>query len=291
MFLNQSDAGIRCSQNFFVNNLERVIFDSCNHGIVVAAGQADLNTFIRCRFEELNHRAVDIVNGQANTFIGCRFEARSGATGQETIGLNNCDMTVFQGCYFEDTFETLLAEINSKNTACFRDCRFSGQENTGGGLQPEVFVSNGIVLFENNQFAQGSNGPNDMALVGANVSLGNGRQNIWRQYSNGNYSAVTRQAELTSGAAMDLLTFTRVGTADSQNRQLLSGFLGVTITGRNNAGTIVSVNRTYQLSARGQSNSTIVLDTDQIANQDHLPARAQRSVLVRKRARHRHLRL
>lgn len=174
--LNASLSGIRCTQMFLINTLNRVIFDSTLIGINVAAANANLNTFRDCQFIELDDSAVRFSSGEANTFSGCRFEARNTAVvGETTLILVGMKATTFDGCYFEDVFRQILTETSSSNTTSFKNCRFSGQE-TG---QTELFTSDGAVVFDSNDFFVGSNGSAQMIVRGVNRNLASIDANTW----------------------------------------------------------------------------------------------------------------
>lgn len=111
-------------------------------------------------------------------------------------------------------------------------------------------------------------------LHGRNIKLGaEGRNNVWRLWDTvaGSFSANMRQIEITtSGAAEDLLIFTRSGAALSSNRQLLLGYVTLSVTSINNVPNYVTINRLYHLSARGETSNTINLVATLLNEDDNL---------------------
>ena len=272
-FENQTVRAIDCDQFFIGNNFYDCVFSYCT-GAIQVGKFANLNNFVNTRFEGMSSDTIIFLDqggsargGEVNNFTGCRFEARKNTTdtGHTVAILQSCTQTVFDGCYFEDTWKTILSETGATpyNTTAFKNCKFSGQELSvaPAGPKPELFISNGIVNFENNYFEFGTDGSSTAQpyVIGSNPGLNTAFSKIYfgpRTTDSG--KAITAPWTPVSGIATNLLSITRSDTTNSPlNRSMVGGNIRVEVTGYDSGNVPVVMNYTFPFAVKIFANSTL----------------------------------
>lgn len=200
LFLNQTTAGFYSNQMLIVANFNGGAFDSTTKGLHTDSANTNLVSFFQWQFVELADSAIQLDGGsEAVSVYFCRFEARntSADAGNTVIALEAAKAFMVAGSYFENTFKNILTETGSSDTVLFMSNRFSGQEDTGSGLQSETFTSDGVVTFCNNQFQQTSFGSEQMTLVGSNPGLDSRKSWVWRHNEPDYVDVTTPQITVT----------------------------------------------------------------------------------------------
>jgi hypothetical protein len=174
-FETQGSGAIRCDQFFLLNNFTNCVFYYCVNGIY-SGKHANLLTLHACRFEGLDGYSLFLDAGpgergcESAHLLGCRIEARNapGMTGGVVFRLRNPRVFTVEQCYIENTFRRILEETGSNNSTSFLRNWFSGQENDvpPNGWKSEEFTSDGVVVFDTNEFLQGSRGAARMEVRG-----------------------------------------------------------------------------------------------------------------------------
>ncbi|MDB5886181.1 MAG: pectate lyase superfamily protein [Polaromonas sp.] len=284
-FENQTVRGIDCDRYFIANNFYNCVWFYCTSGIQCGMF-ANLNNFVNCRFEGMAQNTIVFLDGappgspgtgrggEVNVFTGCRFEARKTPltdTGFTLAILKTCTNTVFDGCYIEDTWQTILVEEGAGpyGTTVFRNCKFSGQEVSvlPAGPKSERFYSDGVVTFDNNYFEFGTTntGTARLHLVGSNAGLNTSNaQVLLAAPSVDGGQVLAKPWAPASGTTKTLLSVTRADlTNAAANAGVVSGRVRLAVTGADAAGVPFSFNRAYPFVITGFSNAamTAVLGT------------------------------
>ena len=279
-FENQTIRAIDCDQFFIANNFYDCVFSYCG-GAIQCGKVANINNFFACRFEGMTTNTIVYLDGtpvgspgtsrggEVNNFIGCRFEARANSTdaGYSVAILKGCIDTIFQGCYFEDTWKVILAEENATayNSTMFRDCKFSGQEVSvaPAGAKSEKFDSTGIVNFENNFFEFGSDGTStaSLRLIGSNIGLNTAASTLYPGVVTlDNGVAITKPWTPVVSTAKNLFTVSRTDLTNSVNNvATVGGQLKILVQGFDSIGTPFSLSRSYPFNVFLYTNSTVVV--------------------------------
>lgn len=179
-FETQGTGAIHCDQWFLVNNFVNCVFYYCVNGIY-SGKHANLLNVHYCRFEGLDGYSLflDASRGERGCesahIVGCRIEARNtpGIRDGAVFRLRNARLFTVEHCYIENTFKRILEETGSNNSTAFLRNWFSGQENDvpPNGWKSEEFMSDGVVIFDTNQFLQTSRGAARMDVRGTNSGL------------------------------------------------------------------------------------------------------------------------
>jgi hypothetical protein len=259
----QTTRGVECNYAMIANNFTNCVWFYSVGGIKTGR-EANLNNFINCRFEGLDAESVIfssttpgiVCGGEANRFQGCRFEARNtpAITGKSVIKLDTCQGTVFDGCYFENTFQTILTEVNGNGTTTFQNGRHTGQESDvapAGQFKKDVFVSDAIVNFNGNTFLTGSSGTANMRIGAENPGLYTLDANIWRENAMTSKKVMSRNKSLASGVQQAFFRFRRSVLNGFDDRQVVAGVVTVVVSGVLTGATPFYMNRTFNVLITG----------------------------------------
>jgi hypothetical protein len=287
-FENQTVRAIDCNQYFLLNSFIACSFWYCTAAVRCGVN-ANLNTFTNCQFGGLSRDIIRLETdgigrgGEVNYFTGCRFEARgvpATDTGYSAVVLASCVNTVFQSCYFEDTFKVILTETGGStyDTTTFRDCKFSGQEVAvaPAGAKSELFNSDGVVTFENCFFEVGSNSASTCSahMLGRNRGL---NTTAMRIYLNGltpeSGKAISKPWTPVTGVAVNVVKFSRTETtAGVDTLQGVFGNLRVSVVGADGGGSPFFINSDIPFVVKGFSNGVMAVTTGTpIVAQDNGP--------------------
>lgn len=273
-FDRQTVRAIECTGLFICNNFKNCIFFYCG-GAIRTALQANLNNFMWCRFEGLSDNVIQFLaepatrGGEINTFLGCRFEARETPatdTGKVVITLENCINTEFHGCYFEDTFTTILSETDASqwDSTRFINCKFSGEEVAVSppGAKSEIFLSDGIVVFEECYFEAGSSSASTATfdIRGRNRGLNSNDAKILSRHDAGG-RGMTAPFTPNSGTATPVFRFSRTTvTAGATNYAMIGGKMTVYAVGVDSGGNPFAITKVFPFSCTAFSNASMDLD-------------------------------
>lgn len=275
----QSVRGVECNYAMVVNNFTNCVWFYSTGGIKTGR-EANLNSFNWCRFEGLDAESVifastgpgNVRGGEANRFQVCRFEARNapGMTGKSVIVLDTCEGTEFDGCYFENTFQTILTEVNGNGTTTFRNGRHTGQEGevAPAGFKKDVFVSNSIVNFSGNSFLTGSSGAANMRIGADNPGLYTLDANLWQENAMTSKKVMSRNKSLASGAQQGFFRFRRTVLGGVDDRQIVAGVATVVVSGGLIGGTPFYMNRTFNILITGLGNVAAAAQVVALASLD-----------------------
>jgi hypothetical protein len=276
----QSVRGVECNYAMIANNFTDCVWFYCVGGIKTGR-ESNLSNFINCRFEGLDGESVIfastspgiVCGGEANRFQGCRFEARNtpAMTGKSVIKLDTCQGTVFDNCYFENTFQTILTEVNGKGTTTFQNGRHTGQESDvapAGQFKKDIFVSDAVVNFNGNTFLSGSSGTASMRIGAENPGLYTLDANIWHENAMTSKKVMSRNKSMDSGVRQDFFRLRRSVVNGVDDRQIVAGVATVVVSGVLTSGTPFYMNRTFNVLVTGFATQAAVAQVVVLASVD-----------------------